>query len=114
MSSKQTHSPGPWSVGSVWGNGVTRFVNGPDQVRPGEFDIVAEARGHNVDERDANAKLIASAPDLLEACLKIITWDEQDLPDDDNLDAFDWEANRLTEAVEAVRAAILKATGGGE
>lgn len=60
------HTPGPWQVGDTWA-GVTRFVERLGQ-QPG---YVAEARGSSPEERDANARLIAAAPELL-AALEVV------------------------------------------
>jgi hypothetical protein len=58
------HTPGPWRVGGIWA-GVTRFV----ETSEPESRLIAEVRGNKSpeehEERDANARLIAAAPDLL-------------------------------------------------
>ena len=62
------HTPGPWNVGrgefTTTESGIvfTR-INGP------KMGIVATAYAHdrNIDECEANARLIAAAPELLEA-----------------------------------------------
>ena len=49
------HTPGPWlsnQYGEVWGGG----------------EIVAEVHGDTPEDWQADARLIAAAPDLLEAC----------------------------------------------
>jgi hypothetical protein len=58
---KTTHTPGPWEVAS---SDVTVIVS----QRPNEpYKVtVAETMGYKI-EREANARLIAAAPDLLEA-----------------------------------------------
>ena len=58
------HTPGPWSLRG-------RTIRGPHPKDPkGRTRIVANAvwdRGTYVDEAEANAHLIAAAPELLEA-----------------------------------------------
>ena len=55
------HTPGPWVVFLDGGHASTVMPAG----RPGDI-CVMEAVGHP--ETDANAALIAAAPDLLAAC----------------------------------------------
>jgi hypothetical protein len=82
------HTPGPWSVFKA-------------ATENGEFSInatgpyIAETIG-GIAEEEANANLIAAAPDLLEALQSVVNaWEEPDLG---------WEA------AEKVHAAIAKAT----
>ena len=62
------HTKGPWKVGKM---GIVLAEVGKAGVR-GEGWAVAEARADDdmvkSGERDANARLIAAAPQLLEAC----------------------------------------------
>lgn len=60
--SEDAFTPGPWKLGRPWANGVTRFV----QQDAAKLHFVAEARGDTAETRDANARLIAAAPDLLQ------------------------------------------------
>lgn len=91
------HTPGPWKKArnsSFW-EVVTPFQ---DQLidEANEFSpSVAYAWGSTEEEAEANASLIAAAPDLLEAC-----------------QAADWNNLDLPEFVrEKLSAAISKATG---
>lgn len=61
-----SHTPGPWTVAGIpKGYGIERITaNGLVNIAVLPRDRVAERR----DEVDANAQLIAAAPDLLEAC----------------------------------------------
>ena len=99
---KHTHTPGPWEgdaeypdrlfvpdYGRIWINGYDSegapihigYVDGPRTV-----------------ERMANARVIAAAPELLEACESLLRFAERDrLPTD--------------VAVNAARTAIAKAKG---
>jgi hypothetical protein len=61
---KTTHTPAPWQLSNATSAG--RFIgSGPDGVLG-----IAMAFGDSPDEQDANARLIAAAPDL-QAQLKI-------------------------------------------
>jgi hypothetical protein len=66
VSSEGRHTPGPWQVPSF----APWQVNSKDAL-PGTFVIASchEDRhtGRTREERNANARLIAAAPDLLEA-----------------------------------------------
>ena len=107
-----THSPGPWRYMGL-SNGQTAFVTAANGK-----DLVAEvsAAGFTSPEtfipiRDANARLVAAAPELLAAL--------------QNAEEFDLRGGRLgvrqddwveqRDAIRAqVRAAIAKATGESE
>ena len=71
------HTPGPWGIGD--GGMHVYYVNpeieaGKNIDDPSHDSIVAKCDGMGVlsgipdDERQANARLIAAAPELLEAC----------------------------------------------
>ena len=80
------HTPGPWEL---WGTAS------PSQVIAAENYFVAQTLGRN---DEANARLIAAAPDLLVACKELLeVWEEA-------------PAYGHASAVKA-RAAIAKAEG---
>lgn len=89
------HTPGPWSFRGCDGGWAIDFNEDQEQV----VDFVYE---------EADARLIAAAPDLLEAL--------EDLADDIS-DRFDMESPStnpgMKHAVGAARAAISKARGEG-
>jgi hypothetical protein len=91
------HTPGPWTYPGGTGN----LIGGPDRLR------VADLGGleRSPDERQANARLIAAAPDLLAACRGIIRAADspENMKDRDLVDDIDFDG---------IRAAILKAEGG--
>lgn len=62
MTTKATHTPGPW---------VSPGTDGDDRVvcaaMQGKRRTLAHVYGEDADARDANANLIAAAPDLLAA-----------------------------------------------
>ena len=97
------HSPGPWEL--------TELACGNDgEVEP-SFRIEAEstlfltvspcADGFQFGQNEANARLIAASPDLLEACQAFAAWDEDPHP----IEADSAKLRNL------VAVAIAKATG---
>lgn len=89
------HTPGPWAVksGSVW----TKHSCYEDATQFARIAYMDRDCPHTrPTERDANARLIAAAPELLEALEKIATWP----------DGF-----TFIDAIELASAAIAKAKG---
>lgn len=106
---KPRHTPGPWhmednSHRDADGNLelCVLYVMGPESWVGGQF--LAQVNGVSVgpahEEALANAKLIAAAPEMLKALLIAGAHLETDLEDAD-----------AVHALEAVRAAIIEATG---
>lgn len=95
MSAK--HTPGPWTTGNgAWASRVmapSRYEAKPTDI--GQFS------GNGREEDEANAKLAAAAPELLEALEGVEPYLEED-PDDDG---------DYNERVRAVRAAITRSKG---
>ena len=91
------HTPGPWLVqaGDEWADGIVTLEGHNENGTPMYWTVASYNRRR--DEADANARLIASAPDLLEALRVVVAaWDNGD-----------W----LSVPIRAARAAIVKATG---
>lgn len=107
------HTPGPWHVrnaGPHWNNPAIpnyRVVRTPTPSGPHGYDVAWSPDGELVAEHvyeDADARLIAAAPDLLAACRDLVSV----LPDPDDMeDPDDVVRSRIIRA----RAAIAKATG---
>lgn len=78
MTAKNTHTPGPWSYVKE-GNNIVIGKNNPEWNPDIIALIIAKTVG-NSEMCQANARLIASAPDLLEACKEMAQWiaDETD------------------------------------
>ena len=93
------HTPGPWTV-----NAYNEIESGA--VRICSVDIEETNAGLNGGEGQANARLIAAAPDLLEALrLQVSAFDG------DALDEIEEGYGLATaQRVDAARAAIAKAT----
>lgn len=92
VTKRAKHTPGPW------------FVNGPWHIQsdtklavPSIVGNVLQPRNGDIQEREANANLIAAAPELLEALENILIY------------LGDWDTD--DEECVAARAAIAKAKG---
>lgn len=92
------HTPGPWHVGPHYKSDV--------ESQHGRICDCGITRGPN---GEANARLIAAAPDLLEALKEMVEWHGgvhgEDCPEDDTCDCIGAGIN------ERVNAAIAKAEG---
>ncbi len=100
------HTPGPWKPLNMF-MGLTPSVGA--MGKQGGFDICPEVVSGiygSVEESQANARLIAAAPDLLEAC-QLILANMEDTEDT----GTDRECGEY-EDIKKLRAAIAKATGG--
>jgi hypothetical protein len=74
------HTPGPWEVSQEIPNSVVIIALWSDKVTPGNTATFGDYRGAHIceleynsgvptkEQAEANACLIAAAPDLLEAC----------------------------------------------
>jgi hypothetical protein len=105
------HTPGPWRISN--GN-FANLIEGYSGRHHGEWDdgfrAVASAQhceptGNYVNEREnaeANARLIAAAPELLEACSLLL----------EALRSSNVSNGLIRSAEDAARAAIAKARGG--
>lgn len=95
------YTPGPWQVGMAFDNyGETEIAI--EHMTPAGNLVVAVALG-GLQGQDANASLIAAAPDLLAALQAIV----KSLVDQDDEGMIE-HAQQMIDA----RAAIAKATGG--
>jgi hypothetical protein len=98
-----SHTPGPWEVDE------------PHQVwapSAGEYVAITQVEDRETIPRDqveANARLIAAAPELLEAIKELL-----EVADPDSSDGYEMEwqwRETLERAQDRARAAIAKATG---
>jgi hypothetical protein len=116
---KSQHTPGPWLVNYA----EDRFDSKRSTIEivDGSYDSLNHEQGPlvlaklnvipfapHMDEPLANARLIASAPDLLAALEIILSSTCGDIGDD----GYDGCIRIEAKALEHVRAAIFKATGG--
>jgi hypothetical protein len=86
-----THTPGTWCLRDEVG--TIHAIDDKHYCRT--VATATNAYGHG----DANARLIAAAPDLLDACLQLVH----------STDTKDWR--ELQNAIASARAAIAKARG---
>lgn len=100
MKTKTTHTPGPWDWSPapefhVWAKGTPRIA-------------IVPLRDVSINEQEANARLIAAAPELLEVAVELAAKGDDiniNFASGDDYRKFQW---LLTMA----RAAIAKAEGG--
>ena len=71
------------------------------------FDAMRALMDERTRERDANARLIAAAPELLAACRAMVSWNDFAADEDSDLESL------YEEAIRRARTAITKAEGGG-
>lgn len=90
-----SHTPGPWTAGS-------KTVRAPETEDRLPLDV--RLFGGNANDHRANARLIAAAPELLQA-LQLLHDDIAEYARLNNLGGFDNHVMKLA------RAAIAKATG---
>jgi hypothetical protein len=113
------HTPGPWRIvdreiledGSVY---PEHIIGGVTELQICLLEASSSAHAYVYDPAwskrqksqmsEANARLIAAAPDLLEALLECLPHLERD---DQHIDALGWKMPHYTKACEA----IAKATG---
>lgn len=100
------HTPGPWSYWS----GYNPFDKIEAQVTAEDGDIVIASYNHLIEEGEANARLMAAAPDLLEALEALERIKDIWLPDVAE-DQHQEEMIVLHNARTIMLAAIAKAKG---
>ena len=106
------HTPGPWSVersnkhGIIWIDAAESRLGDICDL----YHITASDQLVAKDNAEANAKLIAAAPDLLEACKMFAEWLHEDNQHSPN---SPYQIDRHAKAVKTTMAAIAKAEGVG-
>ena len=99
------HTPGPWHLEEMGYNSSSYYIRGSsesgDRLTIGK-GAVAHIPRSTVNPMEANARLIAAAPELLEALAEIVS----------AADGEGW--NQLDPSLSKARAAIAKATGGAD
>ena len=94
---KTTHTPAPWGI-EIAADGMNKWVGCP---RYSVATIAELPNKVNIGEADANARLIAAAPELLEALTNLCGLAEK----------RPGSLHEYKAAVDSARAAIAKATG---
>jgi len=94
------HTPGPWVI-----DANDRYhVESPDgSALPWSIATISGSAGPGTNRSEANARLIAAAPDLLAALEKLLSYNEAIMADRINY--------RPEDHASVARAAIAKATG---
>lgn len=102
------HTPGPWTIQGNHCPEIIAHSGTTDCPRTiAIVDPVHTPRVLNRDEAVANARLIAAAPELLEACQVMVEWDARE---QDHAVDFAERMRMCIEAFDKARAAIAKAT----
>lgn len=78
--SKPKHTPGPWSVGRYPDDGSLAVVN--EKLTIALMDQSFYGNQISKEKCEANAQLIAAAPDMLEALQDAVNWAEAGKPMD--------------------------------
>lgn len=104
------HTPGPWRVGRISDGYSTAWVMAGGKQLVADVIRAADAPSFQFcvgpadeGEASANARLIAAAPSLLEACRRLLTFNEEL--------CTDVGISRHYPSAEMAREAIAKATG---
>ena len=108
------HTPGPWKIVSGNANGKFLAASIRPVISPFKGWVLPIASVRNVDESfgQANARLIASAPDLLEALQELLAAERANSLEIVGRDADGHPLNAAGVARKKARAAIAKANGG--
>jgi hypothetical protein len=98
--SESKHTRGPWTWGHHNYDSFYQWsISGADGIDVASIDSLHDA-GKTPEQHEANAALIAAAPELLAACEAAIAWNN-----DKNGDGFG-----LQDFMQQIEAAIAKAT----
>lgn len=109
------HTPGPWKVRKHWSDEGAYEVFPTRGKKPtwGEWSAIAEVTDavSKGESAKANARLIAAAPDLLEALQSVWLWMESQADAQSKGGHATFDLMALREQRDIARAAIAKATG---
>lgn len=105
--SESKFTPGPWMASGTKALGVAE-VTAPEQDHPRFYicSIPYSPTPPPNPDREANARLIAAAPDLLEVCRRLLVEPDETFANPDKVLA------ELVPIWKAAKAAVAKATGG--
>ena len=113
-----SHTPGPWVEIETESSVDYPDIAGWQDIGPEDGKPVAIALGYDRDwtdsEVDANARLIAAAPDLLRELQAMVTGTTYSAPPTEINGVLGYEVRLPVEFVEHARAAISKATGASQ
>lgn len=116
-----SHTPGPWTLDKCYNAHYRDAKEGTYERYQTSFTVRAQAKQDFVADiildsdremANANANLIAAAPELLEACKELIAVQTQfDKYTGCGMPGNDYYSNEFMRAVKLARAAIAKAEG---
>ena len=109
MTTQATHTRGPWHTGQGNGEGSIFCESGRTRLESGGttlYPVCDISRGWDEGEDEANARLIAAAPDLLEALRGLLRETRQSVPNINVKKHFS-----LMVQMEEAKSAIAKAEG---
>lgn len=101
MTNKAQHTPGPWTIEAPSKGSIVPIIHGADYS-----EVASVFADEGEDQRNANARLIAAAPELL-AFAERVTATKVLAADNDAL------LKGWMDMIAAARAAIAKARGEG-
>lgn len=104
MTARCSYTPGPWVLVETSNEEETAYITGVHQKEPVAVACVCGELPH--DEDNANARLIAAAPDLVEACRVLVAQLEAFRAA--AIDARIWDRDD-GDAIEVGRAALRRA-----
>lgn len=103
------HTPGPWAIDRDPRRGMSWNINIVDKARGHAVCFMAHSGGKEPERDEANARLIAAAPELLEALQEMVDGDAEAIDEAKALGVpFPEE---MLKAYRKAIAAIAKATG---
>ena len=104
-----SHTPGPWATHKTEGNGGNipdrLEIVGPEEGR--KRSLIASIYGFKLPEGQANARLIAAAPELLETCESLLEIIDVRMLE---LSEVEW-GQRKHEAEHKAKSALAKVRG---
>ena len=113
------HTPGPWHFHMARNDGAVRtfWVNAEYEIPAGKrqhavcelYDVFHQ--GEHQADAEANARLIAAAPELLRSCREALASSELWMDWDNVGGEHEGEAEACASVVQRLKAAIAKATG---
>ena len=103
------HTPGPWTA-SQWHDSATD-QGGWTISANGHLLPMSDMDSGDGDNPEANARLIAAAPELLEACVELLAAERFSVRPPETVMQAEAKLGRIRKAVAQAEAAIAKATG---
>ena len=106
MNTNAKHTPGPWKYRQAYSNGEPCGI----VITPMGYDLNTS----NPDENEANARLIASSPNLLAALKSAVSYLEANRPKGNIREIFHQLNEYENGVLKPARAALAQAEGGAQ